>query len=152
MQIELLKAVDLPLLRQLVQLEQAAFGQGGLNEWHLVPFIRHGRVFLAKENQEVVGMIQYMRDWEIPDKAYLIGVSIACQRRGKGLGTMLMRDSLLALRNENMATVELTVNPANRGAIKVYQEKLGFTVTELREAEYGEGEPRLVMVLSLGNL
>jgi ribosomal-protein-alanine N-acetyltransferase len=149
--VELLKNVDLTLLQQLVQLEREAFGAGGLNEWHLVPFIRHGRIYVASEQQGAVGLIQYMRDWDNPRKAYLMGVSIAKEKRGQGLGTMLIRTSLQALKKENMEEVELTVNPDNRGAIKVYVEKLGFIAKCTRPDEYGAGENRLVMALSLRN-
>lgn len=152
MKVELLKNVDLAMLQRLVQLEAEAFGDGGLNEWHLVPFIRHGRVFVASEKEEAIGLIQYMRDWENPRKAYLIGVSIAKERRGQGLGTLLMQTSLQALQQENIAEVELTVDPDNKGAIKVYAGKLGFVAKETKIDEYGPGEDRLVMMLSLDNL
>lgn len=152
MQVERVKNVDLTMLRRLVQLETEAFGTGGLNEWHLVPFIRHGRVFLASEKEAAVGLIQYMRDWDNPRKVYLIGVSIAKERRGQGLGTRLIQTSLEALKKENVAEVELTVDPENKGAIKVYVGKLGFVAKETRIGEYGAGEDRLVMILSLDKL
>lgn len=152
MKVELLEDVDLTLLKRLVQLETEAFGYGGLNEWHLVPFIRHGRVFIASEKDEVIGLIQYMRDWNNPRKAYLMGVSIAKERRGQGLGMLFIQTSLHALKQENMIEVELTVHPENESAIKVYAEKLGFVVKSTRKDEYGEGEDRLVMILSLDNL
>ncbi len=151
MKVELVQTVDLVLLQRLVQLEKEAFQAGGLNEWHLVPLIRHGRVYVAREKQAIVGLIQYMRDWNNPCKAYLIGVSIAREVRGQGVGTKLIRTSLQALKRENMEEVELTVDPGNGAAIKVYQEKLGFVRKEVRMDEYGAGEDRLVMMLSLRN-
>ncbi|CQR70971.1 Mycothiol acetyltransferase [Sporomusa ovata DSM 2662] len=152
MKVELLENVDLTMLQRLVQLETEAFGHGGLNEWHLVPFIRHGRVFVASEQQEAVGLIQYMRDWDNPRKAYLMGVSIAKEKRGQGLGTMLIRISLQVLKKEDIEEVELTVDPENCGAIRVYEGKLGFVAKGTRIDEYGAGEDRLVMILSLCNL
>lgn len=152
MKIELLQSVELPLINQLVKLEIEAFGFGGLNEWHLVPFIRHGRVYVAREKDKVIGLIEYMRDWDNPQKAYLMGVSIAQELRGKGLGTKLIYTSLQTLRQENIEEVELTVDPGNTAAIKVYEEKLGFVTGNTRLNEYGVGENRLVMVLSLANM
>ncbi|WP_378956726.1 GNAT family N-acetyltransferase [Pelosinus sp. sgz500959] len=152
MRIELVEEFDLDFLQSLVQLEAEAFGIGGLNEWHLVPFIRHGQVYIAKEQEKVVGLIQYMRDWKNPNKAYLMGVSIAKKLRGQGLGTILMRTSLRALKEENIEAVELTVDPKNFSAIKIYQEKLGFVGKDRRVDEYGAGENRLVMLLSLCDL
>lgn len=152
MKVELLQTVELSLINRLVKLELEAFGIGGLNEWHLVPFIRHGRVYVAIEKDEIVGLIQYMRDWDNPAKAYLMGVSIAKEVRGKGLGTTLIHSSLQALRQENIEEVELTVDPKNSTAISVYAEKLGFVVRDTRMNEYGAGENRLVMTLALCNL
>lgn len=149
MQVELMKNAELPLVAQLVELEQEAFGIGGMNEWQLVPFIRHGRVFFAKENGAVVGLIQYMRDWDRPKRAYLVGVSIAKDFRGKGLGTKLIRATLQELRKENIEEIELTVDPENRAAINIYSEKFGFVEVSTNLNEYGEGENRLVMVLTL---
>ena len=149
MKVELLEAVDLPVLQQLVQLEKEAFGAGGLNEWDLVPLIRHGRVYVAKQQQKVVGLIEYMRDWDNPRKAYLVGVSIAKEMRGQGLGTILLQTTLQLLKEENMEEVELTVDPENLGAVKVYEEKLGFVKESFRLDEYGMGENRVVMILLL---
>lgn len=148
----MLEKVDAALLQRLVQLEADAFAAGGLNEWLLVPFIRHGRVYVASEQQRAVGLIQYMRDWGNPYKAYLIGVSIAKEMRGQGLGTILLRTSLQALKKENITEVELTVDPKNHAAIKVYEEKLGFVTKCSRINEYGAGENRLVMSLLLDSL
>lgn len=149
MKVELLEKVELSFITQLVKLEQEAFGIGGMNEWHLVPFIRHGRVYIGRQKDEVVGLIQYMRDWNKPQKAYLMGVSIGQEWRGQGLGTMLMNTTLELLKKENIQEVELTVEPSNSAAIKIYAGKLGFVEKETRLDEYGTGENRLVMMLSL---
>lgn len=152
MKVSLLKDVDLKTLQPLIELEAEAFGTGGLNEWHLVPFIRHGRVYVASQEEKLVGLIEYMRDWENPCRAYLMGVSIVKEMRGKGYGTTLMRTSLQALQKENVLEVELTVDPKNLAAIKVYEGKLGFVAKGVRIDEYGSGENRLVMIASLANL
>ena len=43
----------------------------------------------------------------------------------------------------------MTVDPANVAAIRVYEGKLGFLAKEVRTDEYGQGENRMVMTLSL---
>lgn len=149
MTVRQLNEFDGKLLTRLVELEKAAFGDGALNEWHLVPMIRHGRVYAAWLDGEAVGLIQYMRDWERPQRAYLVGVSIDEAQRGKGFGTELIRVSAEQLRGGGINEIELTVDPANAAAIRVYAEKLGFYEDGIRPAEYGVGEDRLVMVLEL---
>ena len=145
---ELITAIDQKLLERLVELEQEAFGCGGMNEWHLVPLIRHGRIFVSKNNDIVVGAVQYMRDWNKPELAYLVGISVAAEARGKGIGTKLLAESIQNLFEDKFAEVELTVAADNSAAVKVYKEKLGFEVTEFRQNEYGQGQDRLVMVLT----
>lgn len=146
--VELITVVEPKLLKRLIELEQEAFGYGGMNEWHLVPIIRHGRVFVIKENDIVVGEVQYMLDWDNPGLAYIIGVSVSGQVRGRGIGTKLLATSIQKLFEATITTVELTVEADNVAAVKVYREKLGFEVTEFRQNEYGPGQDRLVMVLT----
>lgn len=149
--IELVKNFEPEVIERLVQLETEAFGEGGMNEWHLVPLIRHGRVYVLKKHKKIIGVIQYMLDWENPKKTYIFGVSIAEEFRGQGLGTTLLIQSLQAVFRENIEEVELTVDPNNARAINIYESKLGFKVTDSRKNEYGEGEDRLVMKLSLAD-
>ncbi|MBP2638566.1 MAG: GCN5-related N-acetyltransferase [Firmicutes bacterium] len=146
--VELVAEIEPKLLERLVELEREAFGDGGMNEWHLVPVIRHGRVFVSKDNGIVVGEVQYMLDWDNPGLAYLIGVAVAGEVRGKGVGTTLLAESMQRLFDDKIDSVELTVEAGNVAAIKVYQDKLGFEVTDFRKNEYGPGQDRLVMVLT----
>jgi len=149
--IELVREIESKLIQRLVQLEKEAFGEGGMNAWHLVPLIRHGRVYVLKKEFEIVGLIQYMLDWDSPQKAYMVGVSISKDFQGLGLGTELLKKSLKALYRENIEKVELTVDRNNVAAVKIYESKLGFKVMGCRKDEYGEGEDRLVMILSLAD-
>jgi ribosomal-protein-alanine N-acetyltransferase len=148
--IELVRKIEPELIERLVQLEAEAFGQGGMNVWHLVPLIRHGRVYIVRKNQEVIGSVQYMLDWDSPQKAYMVGISISKESRGQGTGTKLLQASFAALVKDNIKEVELTVDPNNVVAVKVYECKLGFVAGDFRDNEYGDGEGRLVMKLSLG--
>ncbi|MDF2636183.1 MAG: GCN5-related N-acetyltransferase [Pelosinus sp.] len=143
--IELVQTVESALVKRLVELEKDAFGIGGMNEWHLVPFIRHGRVYIIRRNHKVVGLIQYMLDWNLPEKAYMVGVSVDREWRGRGVGTELLKESFNRLYQDHIKEIELTVDANNVAAVTVYEKKLGFVIAELRENEYGEGENRLVM-------
>lgn len=136
---------DKNIIEQIVQLEKDAFGEGGLNQWDLVPLIRHGRVFYMEEDNNAAGCIQYMLDWKDHTKAYAIGISIARNQRGKGYGTVLFRESMNTLAAEGIQTVELTVDPENTAATEVYGRKLGFVITARRDDEYGAGIHRIVM-------
>lgn len=147
--IELIKEINPTVVRRLIELEAEAFGSGGMNEWHIVPLIRHGRVFALRRGGEIIGAVQYMIDWQNRNKAYVVGVSIDGKWRGQSLGTELMAASLKELSKDSIAIVELTVAPGNAAAIKVYQDKLGFRTAGFLPAEYGEGEDRLLLVKTL---
>lgn len=148
--VELIQRVDPQLIKKLIDIESNNFGsEAGLNEWTLVPLIRHGRVFVFWHENEPVGLCQYMLDWEQPWKAYLIGVSINAEARNRGYATRLLRESFTYLAHQNICEVELTVSPNNLEAIILYQEKLGFVVVNFREDEYGPGQPRVVMSRSI---
>ena len=146
--IEQVKELDPATLTTLVRLENQAFGVGGLNEWHYVPLARHGRVFIFREHEAVVGSVQYMLDWEKPKTAYIVGIVVDEALRGRGIATQLLQASFEKLREEELEGVELTVAPSNVVALKLYEQKLGFVRSAYREHEYGVGEHRLVLVLT----
>ncbi|NLM40315.1 MAG: GNAT family N-acetyltransferase [Firmicutes bacterium] len=142
--------VDPSLVEQIVALEQDAFGIGGMNHWFLVPFIRHGRVFIVCRGDEVVGVCEYMLDFRCPDQAYLFGFTVKSCWRRRGVGERLLRESCSILKQEGIKLIALTVHPENTGARRLY-EKLGFVQTGFHKDEYGPGEDRLEYVLELEN-
>jgi len=146
-----LTVAETGLLEQAVALEQAAFGIGGMNAWFLVPFIRHGRVFVSLCGDEVVGVCEYMRDFWRTDHAYLFGLCVKEAWRRKGVGQRLLRESCLVLKAEGIESVSLTVHPGNVSAVRLY-ERMGFRRTAFREDEYGPGEHRWEYELELSTL
>lgn len=147
--LELVRTMEPAIIARLVEIETEAFGSGGLTVWNLEPLIRHGRVYVYKLDNEIVGLVHYMLDWDRPQKTYMVGVSISKESRGKGIGAKLLTESFVALSKENIEEVELTVDPKNLAAVKLYESKLGFSVTDFKNDEYGAGEGRLVMKLIL---
>jgi|SRR5690554_3032573 len=136
-------------IQELIDIDRQSFGDAGLDEWGLIPILRHGRIYALHYGNEIAGMAQFLKDWDEPRKAYLYGVGIKERYRGKGLGTWFLRTCFQQLRHEGLGWVELTVDPDNDSAIRVYQEKIGFQKLEERKNEYGEGEHRVVMELEL---
>ena len=120
-------------IARLVEIERQAFGDGGLDAWTLVPLLRHGLVLSLHDGNELVGGAQFIRDWTDPARAYLVGIAVDKAHRGKGLGTAFLAACLKVLEKEGIRVVELTVDPANAPARKVYQDKLGFSVTGERK-------------------
>lgn len=138
-----------PWVQRVADLEAQAFGAGGLNAWSLVPLGRHGRVFGCVEGEEMIAAAQVFRDWERPELAYLVGISVDDRFRGRGFGTQFLKAIHNQLALEGIGSLELTVDPRNVAAIRVYRDKLGYRVVDQRPAEYGPGEDRWSMVVGL---
>lgn len=137
-----------PWVDDVTQLEAQAFGEGGLNAWTLVPLARHGRVYGLVEDGRVWAAAQVFRDWDQPT-AYLVGIAVDQARRGQGWGTHLLTEVHRLLAADGLESLELTVDPGNTAAVRVYQHKLGYRSVEVRRDEYGAGEDRLVLVADL---
>lgn len=149
--VEQVDEMDPSLLQALMEIEQEAFGRGGMNEWFLPPFARRGQVYAlwVEGHRKPVGVVECMVTWGQPHCAYLFGMAIREGWRGKGLGTRFLRDICRRLRVMGFLTLELTVAPTNAAALRVYQGKLGFEPIALYPEEYGQGEDRLLMRLDL---
>lgn len=139
------------IIQEIIEIEQEAFGAGGLNEWSITPFIYHGAVYIARIDQEVVGVIEYMRDFDKVNKTYLYGLAVDKDYRNQGIGNKLLKYSLNKLKGDKIKEVELTVDPDNEEALNLYRE-FGFERIAYRKAEYGPGEDRKIMKLDLENL
>ncbi len=142
------------LLRRLVNFELDIFGDLGMDEWGLVPQIRHGNVFVLKEEDEnrISGIAILMRDWEDPDKCYLFDFAIAEGLRGQGLGTLFLLSVCESVREQGFRKMSLTVDTDNKPAVRLYSDKLGFDIEEYRQDEYGRGRDRYIMVLDLRDI
>ena len=147
--VKVIKDNDPEIVQRLMNIDQQAFGDAGVDEWFLVPFIRHGRVMALQLGGQIIGGAQFIRDWGEPFKVYLYGIAIDRRYRGKGLGTAFLKACIDVIKTDGAQCVELTVDPANHPAVAVYEKKLGFRITEERKDEYGAGENRLVMELKL---
>lgn len=143
-----LTEVESEISRQIIAIEQEAFGAGGMNEWFLPPFIRRGRVFVLLDRGIVAAVAEYMRDWDDPAHAYLFGCAVKKDYRGKGLGKRLMIRSLECLARDGFKTVSLTVDPENMAAMRLYT-GLGFTQAAFYKDEYGPNHDRLLMIVKL---
>lgn len=138
------------LIEAGVKIEKEAFGKGGLfNPWLLAPFARHGRVFMLKEQQKIIGVAEGFREWNDPQLFYLFGLAITEGYRGRGLGKVFMTEINRILKEMGFSRIGLTVNPENEAAFKLYTSSLNFVVRNFEPDLYGKGENRLYIEMSL---
>ncbi|HEY3314084.1 MAG TPA: GNAT family N-acetyltransferase [Bacillota bacterium] len=151
LKVYLVQDFNLRLLTRMVNFGLDIFGELGTDEWGLVPQIRHGNVFLLKEEDKkrIIGLAILMRDWEDLDKAYLFDFAIADDFRGRGLGYHFLVVICQNLKDQGFKRLSLTVDVNNKAAVHLYRDKLGFQIARTSDDEYGKGHDRHIMELHL---
>ncbi|WP_078861827.1 GNAT family N-acetyltransferase [Streptomyces sp. NRRL F-5123] len=83
-----------------------------------------------------------------PSRCWVLGLAIDRKCRHRGLGRLLMTESLRSLCLRGVREVWLTVEPANEAALDLYL-SLGFSRVDRRRDYFGAGSDRVLMVLPL---
>ena len=99
-------------------------------------------VYIIEVDGQVAGLISY--EMKSSNHAYISDLVILPTYRGKGIA----RESMNHVLNEIGKTekIKLVVHPENISAIHLYQ-SFGFTLESSKENYFGDGEPRITMVL-----
>jgi ribosomal-protein-alanine N-acetyltransferase len=86
-------------------------------------------IFFVIEQKEIMGyLVACLCDLGL--KAEILRIAVHPDHRGKGIAKELIETMLQLLSKENVESVELEVNSANRGAVKLY-EKFGFEIKRI---------------------
>ncbi len=131
-------------LLELESLEQSVFGDGALNRWHLPVIAKYGYLFLIRSSSPL-GCASFIRKEKI---AFLIGFWINKDYRNQGLGSKLLTEAINQLKNEGIESIELTIDPSNKMALKLYQ-KHGFKEVQKLNDFYGPQNSRLLLSANL---
>ena len=104
--------------------------------------LRTDKVFLIEKGGMAIGNMSYRQSGA--GEIYLSGLVIRPESQNKGMG----REAMVLLMEEigKVKRIELAVHPLNREAIGLYK-SLGFKKKNVVENYYGDGEPRLILVL-----
>ncbi len=154
LKVYLVQDYNVNLLKRMVNFGLDIFGDLGMDEWGLVPQIRHGNVFVLREESKkrIIGIAILMRDWEDTQKCYLFDYAISDELQGKGLGYHFLIAIIRNLETQGFTKMGLTVDIDNAPAIKLYKDKVGFEIVGENEDEYGEGHHRYIMNLHFDKL
>ncbi|OGI95379.1 hypothetical protein A2917_02330 [Candidatus Nomurabacteria bacterium RIFCSPLOWO2_01_FULL_42_17] len=98
--------------------------------------------YMVKIGDKIVGQIQYEKQED--NVVYLNVLGIDPDFQGKGLGKEAMKQFLSKV--SDASKIWLVTHPENKAAVKLY-ESFGFKITERKENYFGNGTPRVVMVL-----
>ena len=144
MEIVHIKNPNFEMMKKIVEIEQEAFeGNGNVDLWIIKALIRYGMVFVIKENNEIVCIVEYMQVFN-KKSLFLYGISTLKKYRHKGYANCILDETEKILRNLSYEEIELTVAPENEIAINLYK-KHGYIQEKLLEDEYGKGIHRYVM-------
>ncbi len=110
-------------------------------EW--IEEFQKNSVFLIEKNNEIVGDTSFEKRGD--GSVYISGLSITPRFQGQGIGRVAVKILLdEKLRNEKRIT--LVTHPDNSIALSLYQ-SFGFVVGERKENYFGDGEPRVELLL-----
>lgn len=140
------------LLKNMIEFGLNVFGEEmSMDEWALVPQIRHGNVYVLAERgkHKVIGLAVFMRDWENINTAYLFDYAVSDDYQGMGLGFQFLRIICEDLLEQGFEKISLTVDANNKPAMRLYKDKLGFEPIDFVKDEYGKDQDRYVMELDI---
>lgn len=98
---------------------------------------KHDIALVADMDGKIIGAVwvRIMNDYgHIDDSTPSFAVSLYKEYRGKGIGTLLMKEMLSALKERGYKQASLSVQKKNY-AVKMYQ-KLGFQIISENEKEF----------------
>ena len=144
------KDPDPGLVEELCRMEVENLGQeAAINQWVLPVIIRYGRLFIAVDDEDsLIGVCEIIRSYLVPSTAFIHSFYIDGKFRNKGIGKILLRKVLYELKSDSFKEVQLTVDPDNRAASRLYR-SFGFKKKGTRKDEYGKGIERDLFSLKL---
>lgn len=108
-------------------LETRILNKSNLNsfEEYLDKVLTHGHVFIAQENAEIAGLVIFYANDTVKSKGFIPLVAIRENFQGRGLGKLLMTETLKTIKKNGMQKVLINTWSQNVRAISLYK-NLGF--------------------------
>ena len=90
---------DPETISRILYIEQEAFGGGALNEYVVVPLLRYGKVYAARdEDDNIVASAYFLRDMGDIGNAYLMSVATLPAFRGEEVASALLSFAFFAFK------------------------------------------------------
>ncbi len=140
-----IKERDYDLVEQLIKIEAEAYGGEALDVFELIAMLRHARVYVAVEYDEVLGSVYFMRNFDDPDKVFLHSINIVDPQTTPNLASSLLNIAFADMKSFGIQLVEVNVDPSNYRALKIYREQLGFVASESMQNEILGNEEILIL-------
>ena len=118
---------------------QSKFFAALKNEKEARDYLSESKVFFIKLGKEFIGTASFKPE---KDSAYLDGLTIAPNYRGKGYSKIALH--LIMEKASSFKRAYLRVHPQNTAGLMIYL-KEGFKIISWEENHFGDNEPRVVM-------
>ena len=141
-----LREAELKDIPALLEIEKGVAGTNifspmlEADEWQ--EELQKGKVFLIEKDNAVIGDLSY--EQKGTDHVYISGLVVSPEFQGQGIAREVLTNLLRELKD--VQRVDMVTHPDNHRALNLYQ-SLGFVIESRKENYYGDGEPRLVLVL-----
>ncbi|MCZ7663269.1 MAG: GNAT family N-acetyltransferase [Thermoleophilia bacterium] len=135
---------DPSVLAELGRYDAEAFGQTGLRSFDLGVVAHVGAIYLLRVDGVAAGSCQLLRMFDEPGMFWVFGFYVRPAWQGRGFGRRLLSYVAEQVRQAGGAGLRMSVSPANRAAIGLY-EGFGFETLRLAADFYGPGEDRYLM-------
>jgi len=140
-----LKRATLEDAKEIAKIEKSAQSKtyaARIKEKDIINFINNDFVFLIKNKDITLGLVSYEEAKN--GASHCNGLVLYPKFRGKGFARKAM--SLVIKKMVKYPRAELVVHPHNSPAISLYL-SLGFVIEDWLKNYFGDGEPRLMLVL-----
>ncbi len=132
-------------LKEIINIEESVVGLNTYGTFddkkEARDYLNNKTVYLIKKDNKAIGRIAY----EIKNNnAHIYDLVIKPDFQGQGIAREALTSILKELKD--IKSINLIVHPHNTPALMLYL-SLGFTIEAWEDSYYGDGEPRLVMVL-----
>jgi len=108
----------------------------------------HSIVALAEPGGEVLG---YSVCWTVAEESHLLNIAVHPGARGRGIGRLLLRESIRLGAKSRSRSIFLEVRPGNEPALALYRRE-GFRFVGLRKGYYTDtGEDALILARRIGS-
>ena len=128
--IRVMEACDCKVVSEL---EKQIFSQPWSEQGFLDAIARTENIFLvAEENDSICG---YIGMYQALDEGEITNVAVSPEKRGQGIGSLLIEKALCIAKEQGIVQVILEVRVSNQPAIHLY-EKTGFECCGVRKGFY----------------
>ena len=141
-----IKERDFDIVNQLAEIEMESYeGDSALSMFNLIAMLRHARVYIAWENESVIGYVYFMRSFDNFDKVFLHSINIVDTVSYPDLGVSLLNVAFSDMAASGVKVVEVNVDPTNHNAIKKYKDQLGFVPSDKIDSDLFDDGSILIM-------